>query len=75
MDPFDQIKDVDIRTLLYNSSGASPSLFINESGLRSLIKSQVKRLEEPSVKCISLIFDELVRILIQVLQKPVFFLN
>ena len=27
MDPFDQIKDNDIRTLLYNSTGPSPSLF------------------------------------------------
>lgn len=71
MDPYDQIKDVDVRTLLYNSSGSSPSLFVNSSGLRSLIKSQVKRLDEPSIKCISLVYEELVRILVQLLQKPV----
>lgn len=72
MDPFDQIKDVDIRTLLYNSSGSTPSLFVAASGFETLIKSQIRRLEEPSLKCVGLIYDELSRILTQLLQKPVF---
>jgi replication fork clamp-binding protein CrfC len=28
VDPFDQVKDIDIRTVLYNASGSSPSLFV-----------------------------------------------
>lgn len=72
MDPFDQIKDVDIRTLLYNSSGSTPSLFVAAAGFETLIKSQIRRMEEPSVKCIGLIYDELSRILTQLLQKAVF---
>lgn len=28
LDPFDQIKDSDIRTIMYNSSGSAPSLFV-----------------------------------------------
>ena len=72
MDPFDMIKDVDIRTLLYNSAGATPSLFVAAGGFKTLIKGQIKRLDDPCVKCISLIYEELSRIINQLLQKPVF---
>ncbi|KAI9209699.1 Dynamin central region-domain-containing protein [Polychytrium aggregatum] len=72
MDPFDQIKDVDIRTILYNSSGSSPALFVGTAAFEVLIKQQIKRLEEPSLKAASMIYDELVRILNKLLQKPIF---
>ena len=74
MDPFDQVKETDIRTLLYNSSGSSPALFVATTAFEVLIKQQIKRLEEPSLKCVSMVYDELVRILSQILQKPVIFL-
>ncbi|KAJ3416017.1 vacuolar protein sorting-associated protein 1 [Chytridiales sp. JEL 0842] len=72
MDPFDQIKDVDIRTILYNSSGSSPALFVGTAAFEVLIKQQIKRLEDPSIKVINMVYDELVRILNKLLQKPVF---
>ncbi|KAJ3277129.1 vacuolar protein sorting-associated protein 1 [Terramyces sp. JEL0728] len=72
MDPFDQVKDVDIRTVLYNASGSAPSLFVAAAAFEILIKQQIKRLEDPSVKCCSMIYDELVRILTRLLQKPTF---
>ncbi|KAL2919501.1 vacuolar protein sorting-associated protein 1 [Polyrhizophydium stewartii] len=72
MDPFDQVKDVDIRTILYNSSGSSPALFVGTAAFEILIKQQIKRLEDPSLKCCTMIYDELVRILNRLLQKPVF---
>lgn len=72
MDAFDQIKDVDIRTLLYNSSGSTPALFVATQAFEVLIKQQIKRLEDPCLKCVSMVFDELSRILSQILQKPVF---
>lgn len=72
MDPFDQIKEVDIRTLLYNSSGSTPALFVATTAFEVLIKQQIKRLEDPSLKCVQMTFDELTRILAQLLQKPVF---
>ncbi|KAI8801563.1 Dynamin central region-domain-containing protein [Cladochytrium replicatum] len=72
MDPFDQIKDVDIRTILYNSSGSMPALFVGTAAFEVLVKQQIKRLEEPSLKCVSLVYDELVRILNKLLQKGVF---
>ncbi|KAJ3113723.1 vacuolar protein sorting-associated protein 1 [Phlyctochytrium bullatum] len=72
MDPFDQIKDVDIRTILYNSSGSSPALFVGTAAFEVLVKQQIKRLEEPSLKCVTMVYDELIRILNKLLQKPVF---
>jgi len=72
MDAFDQIKEVDIRTLLYNSSGSTPALFVATQAFEVLIKQQIRRLEEPCLKCVTMVFDELARILSQILHKPVF---
>jgi len=72
MDPFDQIKDVYIRTILYNSSGSSPALFVGTAAFEVLVKQQIRRLEEPSLKCASMVYDELVRILNKLLQKQAF---
>ncbi|CAG8249824.1 unnamed protein product [Penicillium olsonii] len=72
VDPFDIVKDIDIRTILYNSSGSSPALFVGTTAFELIVKQQIKRLEEPSLKCISLVYDELVRILSQLLTKQLF---
>ena len=91
IDPFDQVKDGDIRTILYNSSvglsfisgggnhirtngivkGSTPSLFVGTQAFEVIVKQQIKRLEEPSVKCCQLVYDELIRILTQILTKIV----
>lgn len=72
VDPFDQVKDIDIRTILYNSSGSSPALFVGTTAFELIVKQQIRRLEEPSLKCVSLVYDELVRILGQLLNKQPF---
>ncbi|PPJ50864.1 hypothetical protein CBER1_07073 [Cercospora berteroae] len=72
VDPFDQVKDIDIRTILYNSSGSSPALFVGTTAFELIVKQQIKRLEDPSLKCVSLIYDELIRILGQLVNKPMF---
>lgn len=72
VDPFDLVKDVDIRTILYNSSGSSPALFVGTTAFELIVKQQIKRLEEPSLKCVSLVYDELVRILTQLLSKALY---
>ncbi|KAF7512777.1 vacuolar protein sorting-associated protein 1 [Endocarpon pusillum] len=72
VDPFDQVKDIDIRTILYNSSGSSPALFVGTTAFELIVKQQIKRLEDPSLKCVSLVYDELVRILGQLLNKHLF---
>lgn len=71
IDPFDLVKDSDIRTILYNSSGSSPALFVGTTAFEVIVKQQIKRLEEPSLRCCSLVYDELVRILSQLLTKNV----
>lgn len=71
IDPFDQVKDGDIRTILYNSSGSTPSLFVGTQAFEIIVKQQIRRLEEPSLKCCQLVYDELIRILGQLLNKVV----
>lgn len=70
LDPFDQIKDADIRTIMHNTSGSAPSLFVGTQAFEVLVKQQIHRMEDPSVRCINLIFDELVRILSQIISLP-----
>ncbi|KZV68057.1 hypothetical protein PENSPDRAFT_653499 [Peniophora sp. CONT] len=69
IDPFDQVKDGDIRTILYNSSGSTPALFVGTAAFEVIVKQQIKRLEEPSLKCSQLVYEELIRILGQLLGK------
>jgi replication fork clamp-binding protein CrfC len=69
IDPFDQVKDGDIRTILYNSSGSTPALFVGTAAFEVIVKQQIKRLEEPGIKCCQLVYDELIRILGQLLVK------
>jgi len=69
IDPFDQVKDGDIRTILYNSSGSTPALFVGTTAFEIIVKQQIKRLEEPGLKCCQLVYDELIRILGQLLGK------
>lgn len=72
LDPFDTITDGDIRTILHNSAGVTPALFVNAKPFVFLMKRQVRRFEEPSLKCIQLIYDEMIRILNTILAKPEF---
>jgi vacuolar protein sorting-associated protein 1 len=72
VDPFDVVKDADIRTILYNSSGSSPALFVGTTAFELIVKQQIKRLEDPSLKCAALVYDELVRILTQLLSKQLY---
>ncbi|TFK72155.1 hypothetical protein BDN72DRAFT_836541 [Pluteus cervinus] len=69
IDPFDQVKDGDIRTILYNSSGSTPALFVGTAAFEVIVKQQIKRLEDPALKCCQLVYDELIRILGQLLAK------
>ncbi|KZT52465.1 VpsA protein [Calocera cornea HHB12733] len=69
IDPFDLVKDGDIRTILYNSSGSTPALFVGTQAFEVIVKQQILRLEEPSVKCTQLVYEELTRILNQLLNK------
>ncbi|KAJ2809104.1 vacuolar protein sorting-associated protein 1 [Coemansia furcata] len=72
IDPLEYVKDTDIRTILYNSSGSSPSLFVDTNAFKVIVKQQIKRLEDPCLRCVSMVYDELVRIINQLLGKPSF---
>ncbi|KAN0141164.1 Dynamin central region domain containing protein [Lactarius tabidus] len=73
IDPFDQVKDGDIRIILYNSSvcvecGSTSALFVGTAAFEVIVK-QIKRLEEPGLKWYQLVYDELIRILGQLLSN------
>lgn len=62
MDACEGLSDYDIRTAIRNAKGPRSSLFIPESSFIILVKRQVKKLEDPSLKCVSQVFEELVAI-------------
>lgn len=72
INPFENIKEHDIRTLLYNSSGSTPSLFVSTQSFEVLIRQLVVKLEEPCLKCLDLVHEELNQILTKLLQKNCF---
>lgn len=51
--------------------GSSPALFVGTTAFEVIIKQQIKRIEEPALKCAGLVYDELMRILNQLLSKNV----
>jgi len=52
----------DIRTAIRNSTGPRPSLFVPEMAFDILVKPQIKLLEAPSLRCVELVYEELVKI-------------
>lgn len=52
----------DIRTAIRNSTGPRPSLFVPEAAFDLLVKPQIKLLEAPSLRCVELVYEELVKI-------------
>ena len=51
--------------------GSTPALFVGTSAFEVIVKQQIKRLEEPALRCTQLVYDELIRILGQLLNKIV----
>ncbi|KAK6455859.1 Dynamin central region-domain-containing protein [Scheffersomyces xylosifermentans] len=52
----------DIRTAIRNSTGPRPALFVPELAFDLLVKPQIKLLEEPSKRCVELVYEELMKI-------------
>ncbi|KAI5475490.1 dynamin GTPase [Pseudohyphozyma bogoriensis] len=52
----------DIRTAIRNSTGPRPSLFVPEVAFDLLVKPQIKLLEPPSLRCVELVYEELMKI-------------
>jgi len=65
----DGLTEADIRTAIKNSSGYRPSLFVPEASFECIIKRQIVRLQDPSLQCVELVFQELRRIAVQCERK------
>ena len=53
------------------TQGSTPALFVGTAAFEVIVKQQIKRLEDPALKCCQLVYDELIRILGQLLTKIV----
>eukprot|EP01134_Creolimax_fragrantissima_P002477 CFRG2477T1 len=65
VDALDGLSISDIRTAMRNATGARRALFVPEVCFELLVKKQIERLEEPSLRCVELVFEELSRIVLQ----------
>ncbi|KAG0335860.1 Dynamin- GTPase protein [Podila humilis] len=62
VNPCENLSEQDIRTAIRNSTGPRPSLFVPEIAFDLLVKPQIKLLESPSIRCVELAYEELVKI-------------
>lgn len=62
IDSTSNLDNQDIRTAIRNSTGPRPSLFVPEVAFDLLVKPQIKLLEAPSLRCVELVYEELVKI-------------
>ncbi|KAM3845709.1 dynamin-1-like protein isoform 2-T4 [Vipera latastei] len=63
IDPLAGLTMLDILTAIRNATGPRPALFVPEVSFELLVKRQIKRLEEPSLRCVELVHEELQRII------------
>lgn len=62
INPTQNLTVQDIRTAIRNSTGPRPSLFVPEAAFELLIKPQIKLLLPPSLRCVELVYEELMKI-------------
>ncbi|KAK6111261.1 Dynamin central region family protein [Brugia pahangi] len=62
IDPLSDLTQLDILTAIRNATGPRPALFVPEVSFELLVKKQIRRLEEPSLRCVELVHEELQRI-------------
>ncbi|PAA71346.1 hypothetical protein BOX15_Mlig022330g1 [Macrostomum lignano] len=63
IDPMQGLTTLEILTAIRNSTGPRPALFVPEISFELLVKRQIKRLEEPCLRCVELVHEELQRII------------
>ena len=59
IDPLKSLTDEDIRTCIRNCSALNPTLFVEEKAITVLMKQQIARLEEPSLQCSEMVYEEM----------------
>ncbi|CAG2109883.1 unnamed protein product [Medioppia subpectinata] len=60
--PLGGLTTLDILTAIRNATGPRPALFVPEVSFELLVKRQIRRLEEPSLRCVELVHEEMQRI-------------
>lgn len=63
IDPLGGLTTLDILTAIRNATGPRPALFVPEVSFELLVKRQIRRLEEPSLRCVELVHEEMQRII------------
>lgn len=63
IDPLQGLTTLDILTAIRNATGPRPALFVPEVSFELLVKRQIRRLEEPSLRCVELVHEEMQRII------------
>ncbi|CAI9737438.1 dynamin-1-like protein isoform X2 [Octopus vulgaris] len=63
VDPLGGLTTLDVLTAIRNATGPRPSLFVPEISFELLVKRQIRRLEEPSLRCVELVHEEMQRII------------
>ncbi|XP_077453047.1 dynamin-1-like protein isoform X1 [Stigmatopora argus] len=63
VDALGGLTTIDVLTAIRNATGPRPALFVPEISFELLVKRQVKRLEEPSLRCVELVHEEMQRII------------
>uniref|UniRef100_A0A0N5AY78 dynamin GTPase n=1 Tax=Syphacia muris TaxID=451379 RepID=A0A0N5AY78_9BILA len=62
IDPLEGLSQLDILTAIRNSTGTRMAIFVPEISFELLVKKQISRLEDPSLRCVELVHEELQRI-------------
>ena len=75
INPLEGLTHNDIRTAIRNATGPKAALFVPEAAFELLVKRQIMRLEEPSLQCVDLVFDELQRTVNQLESKELMRFN
>jgi dynamin 1-like protein len=65
VDPLGGLTESDILTAIKNATGTRQSLFVPEVSFELLVKKQIMRLEDPVLRCVELVHEELQRIVAQ----------
>ncbi|XP_044741371.1 dynamin-1-like protein [Chrysoperla carnea] len=61
--PLSGLTKMDILTAMKNATGPRPALFVPEVSFELLVKKQIARLAEPSLRCVDLVHEEMQRII------------
>lgn len=65
IDALGGLTTMDILTAVRNATGPRPALFVPEISFELLVKKQIARLEDPCLRCVELVHEEMQRIIQQ----------